>query len=63
MEIQSFPDQVVTSVKHPPTKHSAAYNYGYKFGTADGKIGGAGLPDGLKVCKSGTGVNGTAELG
>lgn len=50
----------VTGVKHPPVKHSAAYNIGYKLGTADGKIGGAGLPDGLGACKSGTGINGTA---
>jgi hypothetical protein len=41
-------------------KHSAAYNIGYKLGTADGKRGGAGLPDGSRACNSGTGVNGTA---
>jgi hypothetical protein len=51
---------VVTGIKHPPMKHSAAYNIGYKLGSADGKIGGAGLPDGTGACNSGTGVNGTA---
>jgi hypothetical protein len=50
----------VTGVKHPPPKHSAAYNIGYKLGTADGKRGGAGLPDGSGACNSGIGVNGTA---
>jgi hypothetical protein len=35
-------------------KHSAAYNVGYKLGTADGKIGDAGLPDGPRACNSGT---------
>ena len=39
----------VTGVKHPPINHSAAYNIGYKLGTADGRVGGAGLPDGSGV--------------
>jgi hypothetical protein len=29
-------------------------------GTADGRVGGAGLPDGPKACNSATGINGTA---
>lgn len=33
----------LTAIKHAPPKHSAAYNIGYKLGTADSKIGGAGL--------------------
>jgi hypothetical protein len=40
-------------------KHSAAYNVGYKLGAADGKRGGAGLPNGSGACNSGTGINGT----
>jgi hypothetical protein len=50
----------VTGVKHPPPKHLAAYSIGYKLGVADGKRGGAGLPDGSGACNSGTEVNGTA---
>ena len=33
----------VTGVKHPPPKHTVAYNIGYKLGTADGRVSGAGL--------------------
>lgn len=36
----------VIGVKHPPIKHSAAYNIGYKLGVADGKRGVASLRDG-----------------
>lgn len=50
---------VVTSIKHPPPKHSAAYNVGYKLGAADGNTGSAGPPDGTAACNSGTGINGT----
>jgi hypothetical protein len=52
---------IVTSVKHPPMKHSAAYNIGYKLGVADGKRGGVGLPNGSGVCSPGTRVNGTDD--
>jgi hypothetical protein len=41
-------------------KHTAAYNIGYKLGTADGKIGGAGLPDGPRACIGGAGINSSA---
>ena len=44
----------------PPPKHSAAYNTGYKLGTADGRVGGAGLPDGSGACNSAAGINSTA---
>ena len=50
----------VTGMKHPPQKHSAAYNIGYKLGTADGRVGGVGLPDGAGACNSTAGINGTA---
>jgi hypothetical protein len=50
----------VTGVKHPPPKHSAAYNIGYKLGTADGRVGSVGLPDGSGACNSTAGINGTA---
>lgn len=53
---------IVTGIKHPPTKHSAAYNIGYELGAADGKIGGVRLPDGPKACNSRTGVNGTSGI-
>jgi hypothetical protein len=46
----------VTGVKHSPIKHSAAYNIGYKLGTADGRVGGVGLPDGSGACNSTAGM-------
>lgn len=51
---------IVTGIKHPPIKHSAAYNIGYKLGAAFGKRGGIGLPDGSGACNSTAGINGTA---
>ena len=53
---------IVTGIKRPPIKHSAAYSIGYKLGTADGKRDGAGLPDGPGACNGGTGVNGTVAI-
>jgi hypothetical protein len=50
---------IATSIKHP---HSAAYNIGYKLGTADGKKGGAGIPDGPGACYSTAGINDTAAM-
>jgi hypothetical protein len=44
---------IVTGVKQPPMKHSGIYNLCYRLGTADGKTGGVGLPNGSGACNWG----------